>query len=97
MFALLQAVQDAVGSFGTVIQGAAATVILGLQGWQVKTIRDLRDEVQLLRWRLVGERGDNGVTSEVKDLKRSQQSQDDRISAIDKRLSLVEHDHLKEM
>lgn len=88
MLNLVEVVQSALSpEISNPIVNAAALIIIGLQGWQIRTTSRLEKEVLKFRVHLFGVNGDNGQNSDVK-------QQGEKLDRVESRLQSLE-DSLK--
>jgi hypothetical protein len=95
--AFLQAVQavavaaqdHATGDY--LVRGAIA-IILGLQGWMLRTINSTRDDVRTISVALFGRRGDNGIERTVEEHGAELVDHDRRIGDSEGRLDRIDPD-----
>jgi hypothetical protein len=95
--ALLQAAQavavaSADHATGDYLVRGAIAIILGLQGWMLRTINSTRDEVRTISVALFGRRGDNGIERAVEEHGAELTDHDRRISDSEGRLDRIDPD-----
>jgi len=88
--AQVAAVSPPMPSWSAMVQSAAALVVIGLQGWMVRVVRQARDETRAFRQHLFGLEGNNGMNSQVKSLERRVERHDEQLATHDKRLTVAE-------
>lgn len=92
LLAYLQAAIPQPPALGSLLQAGGGLVIIGLQGWLISTVRDVRDEARSFRQHLFGVNGDNGMNSEVKALEARCNRQDAQLGLHETRLVVLEYE-----
>ena len=69
---------------------AAGMIIVGLQAWVIKTVRDIGQEMSAWRVVLFGHKGDNGINGSVKEILKRMHEHGNVIQAHEFRIDQTE-------